>query len=151
MSDLKLRILNGACKVAFQDVTVPEWGDAVVRVQEMTGAEKELYEDWAAKHTVGSGEDATLSGNETRARLLSFCLRDPLHSGRIAVTDTEVASLNQSGCRVLSRLFLVAQHLNGLGNEDTEALYRRFFDATPTMNGGGLDSPVKSADAPSVS
>jgi hypothetical protein len=151
MSDLKLRILNGGCNVAFQDVTVPEWGDAIVRVQEMTGAEKESYEEWAAAHTVGSGEDATLSGNETRARLLSFCLRDPQTSARIAVSDTEVASLNLAGCRALSRLFLVAQHLNGLGNEDTEALYRRFFDATLITNGGGLDSPVKSADAPSGS
>ena len=149
MSDLKLRILNGACKVAFQDVETTEWG--TVRLQEMNGAEKERYEDWAAAHTVGLGEDATLSGNETRARLLSFCMRDPGTGERLVVTDAEVAVLNQAGSRLLGRLFLIAQHLNGLGNEDTEALYRRFFDATPTMNGGGLDSPVKSADAPSVS
>jgi len=122
---LRDRIRTKARQLPRETVEVPEWdmiGDDAIVMQAMTGTARDAYE----AEIVGNraGKDRRLNLSNLRARLVARCMidpatGDPIFDWRKPQDVDELGSYNAAG---LDRLFKVAQQLNGITDEDVEAL-----------------------------
>lgn len=106
----------GAGDLAHQDVDVPEWGGSV-RIRVMTGAERAQFEAMNVKRTASGG--AEFDGTNYLAKLIAMCAVDA--DGNKLFTVDDIEALGSKNGSVLTRVFRVAQELNGLGVEAREA------------------------------
>lgn len=113
----KAQIL-GAIDLPSETVNVPEWGGAIV-VRTMTGTERDTFEQ-----DLADDKDNPIF----RARMLVRCLTD--ENGAPLFTDDDVDALSAKSCKALERVYNVARRLNGIGNDQAEAL-RGNSSATP--------------------
>ena len=97
-------------------VEVPEWGMSVY-VATMTGTERDAFE--SSTVTV-RGKKKDINLNNFRARFLVKVLVD--ETGERIFSDADATDLGKKNSTILTRLFEVAQKLNGLGDEDVEEL-----------------------------
>lgn len=93
-----------------EQVHVPEWGGDVF-VRTMTGVDRDAFE-------------ASLIGQErrmenVRARLVALTLCD--ENAKRLFDDQDVSALGAKSARALDRVFTVAQRLNGIGAEQSDA------------------------------
>lgn len=95
-----------------QTVLVPEWGGDVM-VSSMTGADRDKFEQ-------SMMDDDNLEN--IRARLVGLTLIDA--EGKRLFSDAEITQLGTKSARALDRIFKVAQALNGIGAEETEAIVK---------------------------
>lgn len=113
------QLIAQAEDVPFEDVEIPEWGGAKVRIK---GLNSEQIDQYEAKQIALSRRD---TGNDTevrmrnhRAELVAQVLFDP-------ETDTRVFPDVKEGARVLSKrssgivngLFVLTQKLSGMDRE----------------------------------
>jgi len=98
-------------------VSVPEWG-GTVRVRELTGAERDLYE--AALVRMQKGGKHSLTMDNARARLVSLSVID--EKGSRIFTDADVVRLGNLSSTGLSTVFDVAARLSKITAEDMEEL-----------------------------
>lgn len=97
-------------------VSVPEWGGDVL-VRTMTGCERDQFE----RELFPDGVNAPQDLSNFRARLASYCLCD--EDGQRLFTNTkDVAALSKKGYAALDRILVAAKRLNGIGEEEVEAL-----------------------------
>ena len=105
--NLKARIL-AADDLVSEDVVVPEWDNATIRVRSLTGGE-------VANLVRDSGTGKTLDPGLYSQLLLAAALRDPDTNERI-FTDEESSELSNKSASVFMRLVEVAQRLNEVSN-----------------------------------
>lgn len=89
-------------------IEVPEW-DGHVHLREMTGREREQYED---EVVTGDPQDPDVNTEHMRARLLVRTLCD--EDGNRLLEDDDMEALSDRSADVLGRLFQKAQELSGL-------------------------------------
>lgn len=117
----------------FEDVQVPEWGGAWVRVRTLNGSERDRFE---ASTVVRSGKKVTTNFDNIRARLCLLCMVDP-ETGERLFQEEDTFPLGGKSAAALDRIFTVAQRLNGLRDEDVEELAKNLEadqpDDSPTV------------------
>ena len=118
--------------IVIEEVHVPEWGeDAVVYVKGMTGAERDKFE---SSLVVLRGKSQTLNMANIRAKLASLTICD--ENGKRLFNEQDVQVLSQKSASALQRVFVVAQKLSRIGDEDIEELAEGLkadpFDGSPT-------------------
>ena len=97
-------------------VNVPEWGGDVY-VRGMTGADRDKFE---ASIVQTRGKDQTLNMVNIRAKLASMTICD--EKGNRIFTETDVKDLSNKSAHALQRIFVVAQKLSGIGDDDVKEL-----------------------------
>lgn len=101
---------------AMELVQVPEWGGEVW-VRGLNGAERDKFE---ASMVQTRGKSQTVNMANVRARLAAASMCD--EGGVRLFADADVDALGQKGAAALQRVFLVAQRLSGIGEEDVKEL-----------------------------
>ena len=118
--------------IVIEEVHVPEWGeDAIVCVKGMTGAERDKFE---SSLVVLRGKSQTFNMANIRAKLASLTICD--ENGKRLFSEQDVQVLSQKSASALQRVFVVAQKLSRIGDEDIEELAEGLkadpFDGSPT-------------------
>ena len=127
----KTEILN-VNDIVVEEVQIPEWGeDATVYVKGMTGAERDKFE---SSLVVLRGKSQTLNMANIRAKLASLTICD--ENGKRLFSEQDVQVLSQKSASALQRVFVVAQKLSRIGDEDIEELAEGLkadpFDGSPS-------------------
>ena len=127
----KTEILN-VNDIVVKEVQIPEWGeDATVYVKGMTGAERDKFE---SSLVVLRGKSQTLNMANIRAKLASLTICD--ENGKRLFSEQDVQVLSQKSASALQRVFVVAQKLSRIGDEDIEELAEGLkadpFDGSPS-------------------
>lgn len=99
-----------------EKVDVPEWGISVF-ISTMSGAERDGFE---SEIVTLHGKKTRLNLQNIRAKLVVRTLVD--ETGQRIFSDADVAELGKKSSSVLSRLYEVAQRMNGLREEDVAEL-----------------------------
>ncbi len=97
-------------------VEVPEWGGSVF-VRGMTGAERDKFESSIIEQR---GKDQRVNMANVRAKLAFMTICD--ENGNRLFDEKDVQSLSQKSAAALQRVFIVAQRLSGIGEEDIKEL-----------------------------
>ena len=98
-------------------VDVPEWG-GTVRVRELTGTERDLFEAAMVRMQKGGKHDLTM--DNARARLVALAVIDA--TGAKVFTQGDIEKLGNLSAAALSRVFDVAARLSKITDEDLEEL-----------------------------
>jgi hypothetical protein len=106
----------GQQDIVTEDLFVPEW-DAWVKVKVMTAAERDHFE---ASSVQREGKKISMNLQGIRARLCILCLVD--EDGNRMFTDEDEYALGTKAGPAVDRIFTVAQRINGLRDEDVNAL-----------------------------
>lgn len=101
----------------YEDVQIPEWGGAWVRVRSMSASERDRFEAGMVR---GRGRNTTTNLENMRARLCLLCMVD--ESGARMFEEEDTFPLGGKSAAALDRIFTVARRLNGLGDADVEEL-----------------------------
>jgi hypothetical protein len=110
----------------YQDVKVREWRGLWVRVQSLTGVERD---QWEAACQEEKGGEKKFTTDKLREKLLAFCLVD--QDGAKLFSEGDIALLAEKNAAALTRLFDVARKLNGIGAQDVEDLTKN-SEAAPS-------------------
>lgn len=105
----------------YEDVQVPEWGGAWVRVRTLQANERDRFE---ASTVERKGKSVTTNLENIRARLCLLCMVD--ENGDRLFQEEDTFPLGGKSAAALDRIFTVAQRLNGLRDEDVEELAKNF-------------------------
>lgn len=100
-----------------EDIQIPEWGDAWVRVRTLNASERDHFE---ASTVQRKGKNVTTNLENIRARLCLLCLVD--ENGNRLFEEEDTFPLGGKSAAALDRIFTVAQRLNGLRDEDVDEL-----------------------------
>jgi hypothetical protein len=92
-----------------ETVDVPEWGGSVL-VRVMTGTQRDRFEAALLKDR----------SDNIRARLAACTICDD--AGHLLFSEADILSLGDKNGSALTRVWEVAVRLNGIGNDDVEAL-----------------------------
>ena len=99
-----------ASDIEYKEIDVPEWG-GTVRIASMNGADREVFETvWINQ----AGEETT----QIRATLVALSIVD--ENGDRLFSPEDIEALGKKSCKALSRVFEVAQKLNGIGEDDVK-------------------------------
>ena len=93
--------------VQIEEVAVPEWGGTVF-VKAMTGEERDTFE----QSIVDKKQKGKVNLDNVRAKLCAMAICD--EKGERLFSDKEVFALSKKSAIALTRIFTVAQKLNGL-------------------------------------
>jgi hypothetical protein len=116
--------------IATEEVEVPEWGGSVL-VKAWTGAERDAFE---ASIVEGKGKKMTVNMHDLRAKVVAGHIVD--ESGEHIFTSGDVLALSGKSASALNRIFVVAQRLSGLSDEDMEELAKN--SESGQSDGSGL-------------
>ena len=100
-----------------EDIQIPEWGDAWVRVRTLSASERDHFE---AGSRVGVGKKAKFNQEHFRARLCLLCLID--EEGNRLFDEGDTFPLGAKSAAAIDRIFTVAQRLNKFTDEDVDEL-----------------------------
>lgn len=115
-----------ATDIAYQTVSVPEWGGEV-RVASMSGTDRDAFES----SLVIVGADGAVSRNldNMRVKLLVMTLVD--ESGNRMFSTDDLAMLGRKSAAAIERVYAVATKLNGIGAQ-AEADAEKNSSAAPS-------------------
>jgi hypothetical protein len=116
-------ILNKKTILEANDVTkklvkVPEWGGEVY-VRSMSGEDRDRFENLIVQ---SNGKSAKSNLENFRAKLASMTLCD--EAGVLLFNEEDVKALSKKSATALQRIFVVAQKLSRIGDNDIEELTR---------------------------
>jgi len=110
----KEQILS-AQDLEYQDVDVAEWGGNI-RLWQLTVGDRDAFEESISKLTA-SGKAEIIREN-FRSKLVARCLGD--EQGNRLFSDKEIAQLARKSAKVVDKLFMKCQEINGMSEEDEE-------------------------------
>jgi hypothetical protein len=122
--------------IDIQRKLVDVWGGQVW-VYGMTGAERDKYEGGIIQYR---GKEQTVNMANIRAKLCSMTIRD--EKGKRLFTEEDIQALSQKSAASLQKIFIVAQKLSGITDEDVKELSEGVKDNP--FEGSASDSPVTS-------
>lgn len=102
--------------IPTEEVEVPEWGGSVV-VKGLTGAERDRFESSVIEQ---KGSEQSLNLANVRAKLCAMAICDA--EGNRLFTEADVLALSKKSASALNRVFVVAQKLSGLGEQEIKEL-----------------------------
>lgn len=130
MSVLKRDDILQAEDIKTELVPVPEWGGDVY-VKGMNGAERDKFE---GSLVVLRGKDKQMNMTNIRAKLASMTICDD--KGKRLFNENDVQALSQKSAAALQRVFVVAQKLSRISDDDVEELAEELktdpFEGSPS-------------------
>jgi hypothetical protein len=106
--------------LGYEDLVVPEWGGAMVRIRELTGTERGIFEKSISK--VSNNPDGTtnveLEAQNLRVQLCALTMVNG--EGERLFDDHEVHRLGGKSAKALQRVFDVASKLSGIASDSVE-------------------------------
>ncbi|HYE85655.1 MAG TPA: hypothetical protein VEA16_04840 [Vicinamibacterales bacterium] len=105
-----------AAQLPTERVEVPELGGSVI-VRGMSGRERD---SWEKSLIIGRGKNIRANTDNVRAKLVTRCLVD--EQGTRLLRDEDAEVVGNLRADVISRLYDVAQRLNGVSDADIEEL-----------------------------
>jgi len=114
----------------YEDIEIPEWGGAWVRVRSLNASERDHFE---ASTVQRNGKRVTTNLENIRARLCLLCMVD--EEGNRLFDEGDTFPLGGKSAAALDRIFTVAQRLNGLRDEDVQELAG---ESNAAQNGASL-------------
>lgn len=105
----------GAQDIAYETVSVPEWGGDV-RIRSMVGTERDAYE--TSIFVTSANGERRLETRDMRAKLCALCIVG--EDGKSLFTQDDVEALGRKNAAALDRVFTAAQRLSGIGPKDLE-------------------------------
>ena len=114
----------------YEDIEIPEWGGAWVRVRSLNASERDHFE---SSTIVRNGRKVSTNLENIRARLCLLCLID--EEGNRLFDEGDTFPLGGKSASALDRIFTVAQKLNGLRDSDVEELAG---ESSAAQNGDSL-------------
>lgn len=114
----------------YEDIQIPEWGGAWVRVRTLNASERDRFE---ASTVTRRGKSVTTNLENIRARLCLLCMVD--ENGERLFQEEDTFPLGGKSAAALDRIFTVAQRLNGLRDADVEELAG---ESSAAQNGDSL-------------
>jgi hypothetical protein len=113
-----------------EELDVPEWGGYVV-VKGLTGHERDAWEAGMVVNAGTKKQRVTLA--DTRASLVQkTCIND---DGTLQFQPSDIEWLTQKSAASLQRVFLVAQRLSGLSDDDIEEIVTDLKDDPSAVTG----------------
>lgn len=104
--------------LVVEEVHVPEWGEDVwVRVRTLKASERDYFE---ASTLQRNGKEVSTNLLNIRSRLCLLCIVD--ENGERVFREEDEYPLGGKSAAALSRIFDVAQRLNGFTKSDVEEL-----------------------------
>lgn len=103
--------------ITTEDVDVPEWG-GFVTVKGLTGRERDQWE--AGMWRNAGTKKAKMTLDDTRASLVQKTIVD--EHGHLLFSLADIERLTQKSSAPLQRIFLVAQRLSGISDDDIEEI-----------------------------
>ena len=97
-------------------VEVPEWGGKVL-VRGLTGKERDAYEKSLVE---GKGKNKQINMDNARAKLVAITVVD--ENRKPIFTKDDIEALGKKSGRALSRVWVAATELSGIGEEELEEL-----------------------------
>jgi hypothetical protein len=116
MALLNRKAIDEAKDLTTEVVSVPEWGGEVL-VRRIMGTERD---EWEKSRIEGKGRNREVNIANIRASLCALCMVD--EQGNRLYDDDSVAALGIKCASALERVFVAAQKMNGLSNDDVEEL-----------------------------
>lgn len=104
----------------IEEVAVPEWGGTVF-VRGMNGAERDAFE----LSVIDQKQKGKVDLNNIRAKLCALTICD--ESGERIFSEKDVAALAKKSAAALSRVFMVAQRLSGMTEDDAREIQQDFL------------------------
>jgi len=104
----------------IEEVAVPEWGGTVF-VRGMNGAERDAFE----LSVIDQKQKGKVDLNNIRAKLCALTICD--ESGERIFSEKDVAALAKKSAAALSRVFVVAQRLSGMTEDDAREIQQDFL------------------------
>ena len=130
MAVLKRDDVLQADDIKIELVPVPEWGGEVY-VKGMMGAERDKFE---GSLIVSPGKSQQMNMTNIRAKVASLTICD--EKGKRLFNENDVQALSQKSAAALQRVFVVAQRLSRITNDDVEELSENLkndpFDGSPS-------------------
>jgi len=106
--------------LGYEDLVVPEWDGAMVRIRELTGTERGVFEKSISK--VSNNADGTtnveLEAQNLRVQLCALTMVDG--EGKRLFADHEVHRLGEKSAKALQRVFDVSAKLSGSSDDSVE-------------------------------
>jgi hypothetical protein len=116
--------------IKIELVPTPGWGGEVY-VKGLNGAERDKFE---GSLITLRGKDKQMNMTNIRAKLASMSICD--EKGKRLFNENDVQALSQKSASELQRVFVVAQKLSGISDEDVEELAEELkkdpFDGSPS-------------------
>jgi len=101
-----------------EEVHVPEWGEDVwVRVRTLKASERDYFESTTLRQ---NGREVSTNLQNIRSRLCLLCIVD--ETGERIFQEEDEYPLGGKSAAALSRIFDIAQRLNGFTKNDVEEL-----------------------------
>lgn len=97
-------------------IPVPEWGGEVW-VRGMTGTERDKFE---ATIVSMKGSKTSVNMSDIRSRIASLSICD--EAGIALFSEKDIRDLGKKSAVALQRIFLVAQRLSGIGEQDVKEM-----------------------------
>lgn len=107
-----------------EDVPVPEWGGEV-RIRMLTGEERDAYE--ASMVELKKDGSAKANRENVRARLLVLCIVN--EQGEQMFNRADIKLLGRKSAKALERVINKVNEMNGISEQDIEALAEGFDNA----------------------
>ena len=116
MAVLKRDDILQAKDIKIELVSTPGWGGDVY-VKGLNGAERDKFEGSLVNMR---GKSKEINMTNIRAKLASMSICD--ENGKREFNENDVQALSQKSAAELQRVFVVAQRLSGISDEDVEEL-----------------------------
>jgi len=113
---LNREAILGAADIEKKLVNVPEWGGDVY-VKGLTGSERDKFEAGIIEQR---GTQQKMNLVNIRAKLCAFSICDA--DGKRLFSEEDISALAKKSAAALSRVFVVAQKLSGLGDTEVKEL-----------------------------
>ena len=110
-------MILSAVDLEIKEVTIPEWGDMVLRVRSLTGFERDVFENSMMDQR---GKRAKMDIRNARAKLCVLCIIDS--DGNRIFEDEDVPMLTMKNAAALDRIYEVAAQLSGISDNDMDEL-----------------------------
>jgi hypothetical protein len=144
---LSIEQIQAASDLPVETVNVPEWGGDVI-VRTLTASERDAWEDTMLKRR--DEETGDLDCTNLKAELVSRTLTDASGAPLFSDPLDGIQLLAKKSGAVVSRLFEVAQRLNGLTKKDVEELAKNSA-AAPSGSSSSTSPGVSAAPSPTSS
>ncbi len=104
-----------------EELSIPEWNNMVVRVRQLTGTERGIFEGAIAKvNPDGGTEGVQVKMDPSRMKITLVALTMIDEKGKRIFGDREVDALGTKSARAIERIYEVSARLSGLTNESME-------------------------------
>ena len=114
-------MIMGFDDLSFEEIVVPEWNGAIIRVRQLTGTERGFFEGVIAKVNPDPGSTGvSVQMDPTKMRVTLVALTMVDEKGKRLFSDREIEALGTKSAKAIERIYEVSARLSGLTSESMD-------------------------------